>query len=86
MTPADRIAIGDRIDRRMGELGITREQFRRDLGYEYVRQHQWIRGERTPNAGSLIRICRYLKVSADEILGLDTIAMPEPRFRGGVGA
>lgn len=82
MTTEERRSIGIRIDRRMAELGMLRNDLARIAGVDYKQVLKWMDGTHAPSLSALTRVCRALKVSSDELLGLDTVCLPEPKFGG----
>lgn len=57
---------------RLRELlqSTNRRQVAKDLGIHYTTLMGYQAGRRAPDVANLIALCRYLDVSADELLGL----------------
>ena len=65
----------NKISERLKELRIdknlTQADLAKELGITQTALGKWELGQRTPNADMIIAICRYFKVSADYLIGLE---------------
>ena len=59
-----------RLRKAMSERGVERADLSLAIGSSQSVINSWYSGERTPNAGSIVEICRALDISADYLLGL----------------
>ena len=64
------MVIGKRVLERMDELGMLCKQFEDATGVRMGTVRSWLRGDRMPNADSVVRCARGLGVTSDWLLGL----------------
>lgn len=82
--------IGQRLARLRRARGITQAELAEKLHFTYQAVSNWERGVTEPDIDTILRLCEYFGVSADELLGqgppvLRTEEMPR-RERGAVAA
>lgn len=61
--------IGERLQARARELGLSDAEVARRLGLSQNRYSNYTNGLREPDFGTFIRICRILGMTPDEVLG-----------------
>lgn len=71
LTVDDPEALGQRIAALRDQRGVTQAEISEKLGISQALMSQYEHGRLRPNAALIIELARILKVSADEILGLD---------------
>ncbi len=69
--------LGNNIRAARKAAGVTQKELAERLQVYQKDISRWENNELTPSALTLARICRELKASADEILGLDNIENSE---------
>ena len=62
--------LSGRIGKAFASSGVTRVDFCNETGLTPMAFDSWLIGARTPNADSIVSICRMTGVSADWLLGL----------------
>ena len=60
----------NRLKKSINERGLTQRMFATLIGTTEQSVSRWAKGNRTPNADMLYRMCKALDVSADYLLGL----------------
>lgn len=61
---------GLRVNERLDELGMTKEEFRRETGIAPSTVNSWTSGERGPTGYNVKACAEALHVSSDWLLGL----------------
>ena len=61
--------VGEKLQARARELGLTDAEVARRLGLAQGRYSNYVNGAREPDFATLARICRELAISPDELLG-----------------
>ena len=61
--------IGERLQARARELGLTDAEVARRLGLAQGRYSNYVNANREPDLATLVRICRELAITPDELLG-----------------
>jgi len=69
--------IGDRLRARARELGLSDSEVARRLGLSQARYANYVAENREPDFETLLRICRVLGVTPNEVLGFDERDRPE---------
>ena len=64
--------VGEKLQARARELGLTDAEVARRLGLAQGRYSNYVNGAREPDLATLARICRELAISPDELLGFRT--------------
>lgn len=65
----------EKLDRLVKEKNITMNRLAKDAGFSQANTDRWKKGS-MPNTDALIKICKYLNVSADYLLDLEDEAPP----------
>ena len=69
--------IGDRLRARARELELSDSEVARRLGLSQARYANYVAETREPDFETLLRICRVLAVTPDEVLGVAVRDRPE---------
>ena len=64
--------IGERLQARARELGMSDTEVARRLGLAQGRYSNYVNGTREPDLATFARICRELSLTPNELLGFDT--------------
>ena len=64
--------IGERLQARARELGMSDTEVARRLGLAQGRYSNYVNGSREPDLATFARICRELSLTPNELLGFDT--------------
>ena len=64
--------IGEKLQARARELGLTDVEVARRLGLAQGRYSNYVNGNREPDVATFVRICRELAVTPNEVLGFGT--------------
>ena len=65
----------EKLEKEIKKKGITMNKLAKNAGFSQANTDRWKKGS-MPNTDALIKICRYLNVSADYLLDLDDEAPP----------
>lgn len=68
-----KILVGSRINAALTKQGKTQKELAEHLGVMPNVISYFCKGERTPNTEQIVKICHFLDVSADYLLGLSSI-------------
>lgn len=68
----DPVELGQRIQERRKQQGLTQEQLGSDLFVSPQAVSKWENGESLPDIGTLPALCKTLGTSADALLGIDS--------------
>ena len=68
----DPVELGQRIQERRKQQGLTQEQLGNDLFVSPQAVSKWENGESLPDIGTLPALCKTLGTSADALLGIDS--------------
>lgn len=60
----------EKLEKEIKKKGITMNKLAKNAGFSQANTDRWKKGS-MPNTDALIKICRYLNVSADYLLDLD---------------
>ncbi len=63
--------IAERLKELRLEKNLTQAQLAKELDVTQTTLGKWELGQRTPNADTIMKICKYFKVSADYLIGLE---------------
>ena len=55
------------------ENNLTLKQLANEIGVSDIAISRWENNKRTPNIDSLLALCKYFKVSADYLLGIEDL-------------
>lgn len=69
------LELAERLRERGRELGLADAEIARRCGLSQARYQHYVVGRRAPDYATLIRICRVLGVTPNQLLGFD--ALPE---------
>ena len=69
--------VGEKLQVRARELGLTDAEVARRLGLAQGRYSNYVNGAREPDLATLARICRELAITPDELLGFRDIAVSD---------
>lgn len=61
--------VGERLQERARQLGLTDAEVARRLGLAQGRYSNYVNGHREPDLATLARICRQLSITPNELLG-----------------
>ena len=65
----------EKLEKIINEKNITMNRLAKNAGFSQTSTDRWKKGS-LPSAEALIKVCKYLNVSADYLLDLDTEAPP----------
>ena len=65
----------EKLEKIINEKNITMNRLAKNAGFSQTSTDRWKKGS-LPSAEALIKVCKYLNVSADYLLDLDTGAPP----------
>ena len=65
----------EKLENEIQKKGITMNKLAKNAGFSQANTDRWKKGS-MPNTDALIKICKYLNVSADYLLDLDDGAPP----------
>ncbi len=70
--------LGKTIKKELNEKGITQREFVKKIGINEANFSKYLKGEKTPQADTLIKIAKGLDCSLDYLLGLSKTKYAEP--------
>lgn len=65
----------EKLEKEIQKNGITMNKLAKNAGFSQANTDRWKKGS-MPNTDALIKICKYLNISADYLLDLDENAPP----------
>jgi transcriptional regulator with XRE-family HTH domain len=65
--------LGDQLRRRAKELDLTDAEVARRAGLSPRRYGNYVTGDREPDLQTLVRICKVLATTPDQLLGFDDV-------------
>ena len=65
----------EKLEKIINEKNITMNRLAKNAGFSQTSTDRWKKGS-LPSVEALIKVCKYLNVSADYLLDLDTGALP----------
>ena len=74
-------AIGERLQARAKELGLSDAEVARRLGLAQARYSNYVNGNREPDLATFGRICRALSITPNELLGFEVAASHQADLR-----